>query len=206
MHLEELAPSAATLRAIATAIIILAAGGLASQWAYRLAATALAKTHLDAVEALAPALAGEHGRCMSVEERVAAERLVLAANEAFYEAFRAGDYQAMCRVWAERAPVACAHPGMEALSGRASVLESWSQLLRQTSPLRMRCQGASAHLFGDFAFVTCYEANGDEPAHLCATNVFVREDGQWKMVHHHAGPLSAPRPERWAPARSRLMN
>ncbi|WP_437849379.1 mechanosensitive ion channel family protein [Sorangium sp. So ce363] len=55
MHPEELVPSAATLRAIATAIIILTAGGLASKWAYRLAVTALTKTHLD--QALARFLA-----------------------------------------------------------------------------------------------------------------------------------------------------
>lgn len=139
---------------------------------------------------------------MSVE----AKRQVLAANERFYEVFRSGDYQAMCRLWAERAPVACAHPGMQVISGRASVLESWSQILRHAAPWRMRCQGAVAHLFGEFAFVTCLEANGDEPAHLCATNVFVVEDGQWKMVHHHAGPIATPKPERRPPAGSRFLN
>ncbi|WP_434048394.1 MULTISPECIES: nuclear transport factor 2 family protein [Sorangium] len=139
---------------------------------------------------------------MSVE----AKRLVLAANEAFYEAFRAGDHQAMCRLWAEQAPVACAHPGMQAISGRASVLESWSQILRSAPSARMRCEGAVARLFGDFAFVTCLEANGDAPAHLCATNIFVLEDGQWKMVHHHAGPLATPPPGRRPPGGSRLMN
>ncbi|WP_437484296.1 nuclear transport factor 2 family protein [Sorangium sp. So ce1014] len=143
---------------------------------------------------------------MSVEESVEAKRLVLVANEAFYEAFRSGDHQAMREVWSKRTPVACAHPGMQALSGRASVLESWRQILHQSSPLRLRCQGAVAHLFGEFAFVTCLEADGDEPAHLCATNIFILEDSQWKMVHHHAGPLSTPRPERRAPAGSRLMN
>jgi hypothetical protein len=38
--------------------------------------------------------------------------------------------------------------------------------------------------------VTCYEGNAHQPAHLAATNVFVLEDGQWRMVHHHAGPLA----------------
>ena len=26
----------------------------------------------------------------------------------------------------------------------------------------------------------------DEPARMQATNVFVREEGEWKMIHHHA--------------------
>ena len=34
------------------------------------------------------------------------------------------------------------------------------------------------------------------PAHLAATNIFVLEEGRWRMVHHHAGPLSVPEPRR----------
>jgi hypothetical protein len=32
-------------------------------------------------------------------------------------------------------------------------------------------------------------------ARLVATNVFVREGGAWKMVHHQAGPLPPAREE-----------
>ncbi len=39
----------------------------------------------------------------------------------------------------------------------------------------------------------CYEVLG--PNVLVATNVFLREDGAWRMVHHHAGPCAAPPPE-----------
>lgn len=41
----------------------------------------------------------------------------------------------------------------------------------------------------------CYEGIEAQPAHLAATNAFVLEDGAWRMVHHHAGPLSQPIPE-----------
>ena len=47
---------------------------------------------------------------------------VLAANEAFYEAFRQRDMAAMEALWAQHAPVTCIHPGWEALVGRADVL------------------------------------------------------------------------------------
>ncbi|WP_437963409.1 mechanosensitive ion channel family protein [Sorangium sp. So ce260] len=47
MNLQELVPSLATLKAIATAIAILVAGWLASKWAYRIAVKTLASTHLD---------------------------------------------------------------------------------------------------------------------------------------------------------------
>jgi ketosteroid isomerase-like protein len=115
---------------------------------------------------------------------------ILRANETFYRAFSAGDYAAMSRLWAEHAPVSCLHPGLPALLGRESVLESWRQILLQSAQIPMRCDHARVMLLGESAIVTCYEGNGDEPAHLAATNVFVREGDAWRMVHHHAGPLA----------------
>lgn len=127
-----------------------------------------------------------------VTERVETEVAVLEANRRFYRAFSEGDFESMSQLWAERAPAACVHPGMAAISGRTAILGSWKQILRQAAGWTMSCRGARVYLLGDVAFVTCLEANGDEPAHLIATNVFVLEDGHWRMVHHQAGPLSAP--------------
>ena len=45
------------------------------------------------------------------------EEAVLAANEAFYRAFAARDFAAMDALWAAEAPVACIHPGWDALVG-----------------------------------------------------------------------------------------
>jgi len=127
------------------------------------------------------------------------EAAVLAANASFYRVFNAGDAAAMSRLWAEQVPVACFHPAMPALVGREAVMESWRQILRGPLPFVMRCDHARAHVLGTTAFVTCYEGNGDHPAHLAATNIFVLEQDAWKMVHHQAGPLQAPLP-RPAPA------
>lgn len=91
-----------------------------------------------------------------------------------------------------RAPVACFHPGSPALVGRPAVLESWRQILGGCPGFALRCDQPVAHVVGDAAIVTCYEGSDDDPAHLAATNVFVFEDGTWRMVHHHAGPLSRP--------------
>jgi ketosteroid isomerase-like protein len=116
---------------------------------------------------------------------------VLAANAAFYAAFAASDAEAMDAVWARRAPVACVHPGWEALLGRDSVMESWRRILRGgSSPIT--CTGAVAHLLGEAAFVTCLERLPGGA--LVATNCFVREDGRFRMVHHHAGPTARPEP------------
>jgi ketosteroid isomerase-like protein len=118
------------------------------------------------------------------------EAAILRANESFYRAFSTGDYPKMARLWAEQAPVSCLHPGLPALIGREPVMQSWRQILAQSAQMAMRCDHARVHRLGESAIVTCYEANGEEPAHLAATNVFVREGDAWRMVHHHAGPLA----------------
>lgn len=118
------------------------------------------------------------------------EDAVLAANEQFYRAFDARDNGAMESVWATRAPVACIHPGWAPLLGRELVLESWKRILDPETSPRIACSGASAHLLGDTAFVICTERLSD--GELVATNLFTRESGAWKLVHHQAGPTPPP--------------
>jgi hypothetical protein len=103
----------------------------------------------------------------------------------------------MSKLWAARTPVVCLHPGSTAIVGRDAVLESWKQILRGSTD--MRCDDPSVQLLGEAAVVTCYEGNGSKPAHLAATNVFVLEEGEWRMVLHQAGPLTTPRPRAAAP-------
>ena len=112
---------------------------------------------------------------------------VLAANRAFYEAFRGEDLDAMETLWARAAPVACVHPGWPPLVGRDEVMESWQGILSSGAP-PIRAESASVQRLGDVAYVLCYEVVPG--GRLIATNVFVREDGAWRMVHHHAGPVN----------------
>jgi ketosteroid isomerase-like protein len=113
---------------------------------------------------------------------------VLAANAAFYAAFAAKDADAMAALWAHRAAVACIHPGWHPLRGRDAVLASWRSILGGPGSPPITCSDADAHVYGDSAFVICIE---HIPAvELIATNVFVREDGAWRMVHHHASSFA----------------
>ncbi|MGD9762088.1 MAG: nuclear transport factor 2 family protein [Candidatus Binatia bacterium] len=116
-----------------------------------------------------------------------AER-VLAANAAFYAAFAGRDADAMDALWAARAPVACIHPGWHILRGRDPVMASWLAILSGPASPAIRCANAVAHVLGDSAFVTCTEHIPG--ALLVATNVFVREDGEWRMAHHQAGGVA----------------
>lgn len=113
---------------------------------------------------------------------------VLAANAAFYRAFTERDVAAMDALWARDTPVACVHPGWHVLNGREAVMASWRGILNGVPPA-IRCTEAIACIAGSAAFVVCTESI--DAAELVATNVFVQEHGNWKLAHHHAGPVAS---------------
>jgi ketosteroid isomerase-like protein len=123
----------------------------------------------------------------------AAELEVLDVNGRFYAAIAARDLEAMEVLWARRAAVACVHPGWDALRGREDVMGSWRSII-EGDPPRISCTRASAHVIGEVAFVVCQERV--EGGFLVATNVFLREDGAWRICHHHAGPMATAPEER----------
>jgi ketosteroid isomerase-like protein len=116
-----------------------------------------------------------------------AEREVLAANEAFYAAFTNRDYPQLETLWAREHEVAVIHPGWPPLFGRTAVLESWRQIVEGPGAPQISCSDARTLGSGDPVCVVCVEHLPG--GLLVATNLFVREAGAWKLVHHQAGPL-----------------
>ena len=112
---------------------------------------------------------------------------VLSANLEFYRAFTNRDTAAMERLWATEAPVVCIHPGWTPIAGRAAVLRSWRDILANPESPHVMCHDDRVFLYGDVAIVLCEEEL--DTGHLAATNIFAREGGQWRMVHHQAGPI-----------------
>ncbi len=113
---------------------------------------------------------------------------VLAANQAFYDAFNARDAEAMALLWSREHAVACIHPGWPPLSGREAVLDAWRGILANPNTPAIACESAEAMLWGDVALVLCFERLGGTV--LAASNLFRLEDGMWRMVHHQAGPAA----------------
>lgn len=113
---------------------------------------------------------------------------VLFANEAFYVSFNSQDMTAMADLWSSKVRVSCIHPGWPPLFGREEVLESWEGIFAGETPPQITCHGARAHVYGEAATVLCYERIPE--SYLIATNVFIREGGLWKIVHHQAGPTN----------------
>ena len=119
---------------------------------------------------------------------------VLAANRAFYMAFRERDTSAMEHRWALQHPVSCIHPGWAPLVGRQTVMASWKAIFGSPDPPRVEMTDPHAVVVGSAAFVTCVEHLTD--ATIAATNVFVEEAGEWRLVHHHGSPMPMPRSSR----------
>lgn len=113
---------------------------------------------------------------------------MLAANQAFYAAFNARDGEAMDALWARGVAVACVHPGWNVLSGRDAVMESWRAIIANPEQPRVQSGGERVYLLGEVAYVICRELVAGAP--LAATNVFVHEDGDWRLAHHHSSPVA----------------
>jgi ketosteroid isomerase-like protein len=116
---------------------------------------------------------------------------VRESNATFYRAFRDRNLDAMHAIWSGEHEIVCIHPGMDPLLGRDAVLDSWRGILGHDEAPRIQCTDVRVQVVGTVAYVTCLEGTAGDPPSLVATNLFVREDGTWRMMLHHAGPLSS---------------
>ncbi|HEX9637662.1 MAG TPA: nuclear transport factor 2 family protein [Acidobacteriota bacterium] len=123
---------------------------------------------------------------------------VLAANRRFYAAFGALSVEQMSEVWLHEDWVQCVHPGWQQLQGWDEVRESWARIFGNTQRIQLEIASVSAHAEGEVAWVACVETvlstfeRGFDHSQVQATNIFVRRDGAWQMVSHHASPLPPP--------------
>ncbi|MDF3075096.1 MAG: uncharacterized protein K0S54_2763 [Alphaproteobacteria bacterium] len=139
---------------------------------------------------------------MSQDER----QPVVAANRVFYKAFSERDFAAMDGLWARRSPVACIHPGWPPIFQRENVMASWRGILGNEQQATVTCSDERVLINGDTAIVICTEKVAGNA--LVATNIFAREDGAWRMIHHQAGPRPAeePKKQKEEPASKRILH
>lgn len=117
------------------------------------------------------------------------EEAILAANAAYYRAFRMGDDALMGRVWHDGA-ITCVHPGWPPIHGRAAVLASYRGIMSNPNQPEVACQDEQVIVTSDVARVICVEAVAG--VRLVATNLFLRSGETWRMIHHQASLLTAP--------------
>ena len=115
--------------------------------------------------------------------------VLIAANDAYYKAFRTGDDALMARVWDE-GDVSVVHPGWPAITGRKQVLESYRRIMSNPMQDPVIAQDVEIIIIDHFARVICTERVGDSG--LIATNLFRKSGDLWRMFHHQASPLAFP--------------
>lgn len=116
---------------------------------------------------------------------------VTAANAAFYEAFEAGDLDAIERVWSHADDVTCAHPGRTPIRGWPDVRASWKLIVEAGNAPQMILTDIEVTVREKVAWVTVTEnmLTGGQTAAASAINVFEIVNDRWRMVAHHAGPV-----------------
>ena len=123
------------------------------------------------------------------------ESEVLAANRAFYEALQSHNLAQMESLWLHEDWVKCLYPGWDLLLGWEEIRRSWREIFQSTMRMLVSVSRPLVHVSGDTAWVSCLEnittANKESfsTALIETTNIFVRRQGRWLMVHHHTTPL-----------------
>ncbi len=120
-------------------------------------------------------------------------KAIEAVNEAFYRAFEALDLGAMDQLWAAREYTACVHPGQEVIVGWPEVRESLAALFAGTGKIRFRLTNLRIEQKGAFAWAYALEniQHGDDVlVAVQATNLFEKTPEGWKLILHHASPIS----------------
>lgn len=115
------------------------------------------------------------------------------AETAFYSAFESGDVEAMANIWAHSDNVVCVHPHAPQLMGYDEVMQSWRDILRNTTGFRISVQ--MLHHYTDeevsvrFVNETLIDENShSRPVTVLATNAYQKTESGWRMVLHHASP------------------
>ena len=117
---------------------------------------------------------------------------VTEANQRFYEAFSSLDIQKMEEVWETSERAMCVHPGWRPLTGWETIRESWESIFENANLMHFNVTDVKVVVEGDCAWVSCLEnitsvVEGRANQYFVwATNVFVRAESEWRIVHHHA--------------------
>ncbi|OGU23258.1 MAG: hypothetical protein A2580_04290 [Hydrogenophilales bacterium RIFOXYD1_FULL_62_11] len=117
-----------------------------------------------------------------------------SAETAFYMAFESRDLDAMMAVWSSHDHIACIHPLVAPLNGRAAVAAGLHSMFEAAGQFRVQVELAHEIRVADrvIRIVREYLFIGleSEPrAPILATNVYHHEADGWRMVLHHASPL-----------------
>jgi ketosteroid isomerase-like protein len=126
---------------------------------------------------------------------MAVEDEIRQASEQFYAALNRtinGDPGPMMEVWSHGPDVTAMHPLGGRETGWEEVRASWEQVAQAFSDGQVSLDGLVVVPLSDDVAYTLGTENGqarlgDETIAIDwrVTNIYRREEGEWKMVHHH---------------------
>ncbi len=116
---------------------------------------------------------------------------------AFYEALNRADVESLMALWADDEEIVCIHPGGPRLHGHAAIQQSWQAILEKGGlQIRPSQLYESKNLMSSVhTVIEGVTATGTaEPAHLVATNVYMKTPQGWRIVLHHVSVAPGPVP------------
>jgi ketosteroid isomerase-like protein len=115
---------------------------------------------------------------------------------AFYDALNRADLEALMALWADDEEIVCVHPGGPRLIGHGAIRASWSALLEHGGLQIRPSQLHETHnlMSSVHTVIEGVTAASGEPAHLIATNVYVKTPKGWRIVLHHVSVAPGPVP------------
>jgi uncharacterized protein (TIGR02246 family) len=126
---------------------------------------------------------------------MSAENEVGAASRQFYAALNSvanGDARPMADIWSQSADATTMHPIGGRQVGWNQVWASWQQVAAIASEGRVTLGDQLIRVVGDAAYelgtehVVMTLAGHSVRGEVRVTNIYRREGGAWRIVHHHA--------------------
>lgn len=120
---------------------------------------------------------------------------VQACNQSFYAAHEARNLDQMSALWSHGPDVVCIHPGWPILRGWDAVEDSWRRIFQGPSDNQFIVTNDQLNIAGGVAWMTVDEnlMSAGGTGTVAATNIFLRVNDQWKVVHHHGSPVATLR-------------
>jgi ketosteroid isomerase-like protein len=123
---------------------------------------------------------------------------VVAANQAFYDAFESLDVNNMESIWLQDQRIVCIHPGWRKLLGWGPIMTSWERIFDGAFEMKFELGEMDVVISGDLAVVILEENltqrgyDGISRSQVLTTNVFERVGDKWLMILHHGSPVMQP--------------
>jgi ketosteroid isomerase-like protein len=117
-------------------------------------------------------------------------------EQAFYDALNQGDIDALMALWADDEDIVCVHPGGPRLHGHAAIRASWAKVFASGGLQIRPSQLHETHnlMSSVHSVVEGVTSTGPEPAHLIATNVYIKTPRGWRISVHHVSVAPGPAP------------